>query len=70
MPDDFAGRRAEPNYFKAAFFWQYNLIAMMGAAAFAMMSGSELPLLLGAGAELMYMAAIPNWPRFQRLVRS
>ncbi len=70
MPDDFAGRRAEPNYFKAAFFWQYNLIGMMGAAAFAMMSGSELPLVLGVGAELMYMATIPNWPRFQRLVRS
>ena len=70
MPDDFAGRRPEPNYFKAAFLWQYNLIALAGAAAFAMMSGSELPLVLGAGVELMYMATIPNWERFQRLVRS
>jgi chromosome segregation ATPase len=69
MPDDFSNR-PEPNYFKAAFLWQYNLIAMAGAAAFSFVSGSPLPLILGAGVELMYMASIPNWPRFQRLVRS
>src|SRR5690348_15542530 len=59
-----------PNYLKAAFGWQYNKIALGGAVAFAVVSGSALPLLLGAGLELMYLATVPNNGRFQRLVRS
>jgi hypothetical protein len=43
---------------------------MAGAAAFAVLSSSELPLILGAGLELIYLAAVPQMPRFQRLVRS
>jgi chromosome segregation ATPase len=58
------------NYVKAAFHLQYNLIALGGAAAFALISGTALPILLAAGVELMYLAIVPqNW-RFQRLVRS
>jgi hypothetical protein len=58
------------NYVKEAAKWQYNAIAMAGAAAFALVSGSALPLLLGAGLELMYLSIVPNNSRFQRLVRS
>jgi len=62
-PDDIS-------YVKSAFLWQYNLIAMGGAAVFAALSGSELPLIMGAGLELIYLAVVPQMPRFQRLVRS
>src|SRR5947207_11017111 len=58
------------NFVKAAFHLQYNWIAMAGAAAFALVSGSALPILLGAGLELMYLSIVPNNSRFQRLVRS
>jgi hypothetical protein len=58
------------SFVKAAFQWQYNLIGMAGAVAFAAISGSELPLILGAGLELIYLAAVPQMARFQRLVRS
>src|SRR5215470_6303039 len=67
-----AGERddGQINYLKEAFQWQYNKIALGGAIAFAVVSGSALPLLLGAGLELMYLAMVPNNARFQRLVRS
>ena len=58
------------NYFKAAFLWQYNLIALAGATAFSVVSQSPLPLLLASGLELMYLAAIPQNERFRRLIRS
>ncbi len=58
------------DYLKAAFHWQYNKIALGGAVAFALVSGSFLPILLGAGLELMYLSLLPNNSRFQRLVRS
>ena len=58
------------SYVKAAFHWQYNWIAMAGAAGFALVSGSALPLLLGAGVELIYLSTVPHNSRFQRLVRS
>jgi hypothetical protein len=58
------------NYVKAAFHWQYNLITLAGAVGFAVVSASGLPLLLAAGAELIYLSTIPQNSRFQRLVRS
>jgi len=58
------------SYVKAAFKWQYNLIAMAGAVGFSAVSGSELPLIMGAGLELIYLAVVPQMARFQRLVRS
>ncbi len=70
MPDPDDSRRGEISYVKEAFKWQYNLIAMAGAAAFSLVSGSPLPAILAAGAELMYLASVPNMPQFQRLVRS
>lgn len=60
----------EPNYVKEAFHIQYNWIGLGAAAAFAVVSASFLPLMLAAGAELMYLSIIPNNSRFQRLVRS
>lgn len=58
------------NYVKAAFHWQYNWISLAGAAAFALLSGTALPILLAAGLELMYLAVVPQSSRFRRLVRS
>jgi hypothetical protein len=58
------------NYLKAAFHWQYNVIALAGAGIFAVVSGTALPIFLAAGLELMYLAIIPQNSRFQRLVRS
>jgi len=58
------------SYVKEAFHLQYNWIALAGAGAFALVSGSFLPIVLAGGLELMYLAIVPqNW-RFQRLVRS
>lgn len=58
------------NYVKEAFHLQYNVIALAAAGAFALVSGSLLPIILAGGLELMYLAIVPqNW-RFQRLVRS
>src|SRR6185312_16056114 len=68
MPEDKNG--GEPNYLKEAFNWQYNKIALIGAAAFAAVSVSALPLVLAAGLELIYLSTIPNNSRFKRLVRS
>lgn len=58
------------NYVKEAAKLQYNWIVMIGLAGFAAVSGSALPLLLGAGLELIYLSLVPQNSRFQRLVRS
>src|SRR6266852_4865210 len=58
------------NFVKEAFHLQYNWIAMVSASAFALVSGSFLPIILAGGLELMYLAIVSqNW-RFQRLVKS
>ena len=62
--------REEINFVKAAFNLQYNWIALGGAALFAVVSGSLLPVILAAGVELMYLAVVPQMATFQRLVRS
>lgn len=58
------------DYVKEALSWQYNWIGLLGAAAFALISGSGLPLVLAAGVELMYVSLVPQSSRFRRLVRS
>ena len=60
----------QTDYVKAALQWQYNWIGLAGAAAFALVSGTGLPLVLAAGLELMYVALVPQSSRFRRLVRS
>ena len=69
-PSGLAAPQENINYVREAFHLQYNWIAMFSAGAFALVSGSFLPILLAGGLELMYLAIVPqNW-RFQRLVRS
>ncbi|MBZ5585948.1 MAG: hypothetical protein LAQ30_27910 [Acidobacteriia bacterium] len=58
------------DFVKAALAWQYNWIALAGAAGFALISASALPLLLASGLELIYLSTVPRNSRFQRLVRS
>src|SRR5579863_2656607 len=58
------------SYVKEAFHLQYNWIALAGAGAFALVSGTLLPVILAGGLELMYLAIVPQNQRFQRLVRS
>lgn len=58
------------NFVKEALSWQYNWIGLAGAAAFAIVSGSGLPLVLAAGLELIYLSVVPQSSRFRRLVRS
>jgi hypothetical protein len=58
------------NFVKEAFNLQYNWIALAGVGAFALISGSFLPIILASGVELMYLAVVPHNFRFQRLVRS
>lgn len=80
MPDDsFQSKIAQKvdeietgssNYLKEAFEWQYNVIGIAGAAAFALISGTALPIILAAGVELMYLAVVPQSSAFRRLVRS
>jgi hypothetical protein len=60
----------ETNFVKEALKWQYNWIGLAGAAAFAAVSGTGLPLILAAGLELIYLSVVPQSSRFRRLVRS
>src|SRR5262249_27815287 len=66
-PAGLSNNNQEPNYVKEAFNLQYNWIGLAGAAAFALVSGTFLPLALAGGLELMYLAIIPQNLRFQRL---
>jgi len=63
-------QRQEISFVKEAFHLQYNWIALAGAGAFAILSGSFLPIVLAGGVELMYLAIVPQNSRFQRLVKS
>jgi hypothetical protein len=58
------------NFVKEALKWQYNWIGLAGAAAFALVSGTGLPLVLAAGIELIYLSLVPQSSAFRRLVRS
>ena len=62
--------KEEINFVKEAFNIQYNWIALGGAAAFALVTGTAIPIALAGGLELMYLAVVSQHPRFQRLVRS
>jgi hypothetical protein len=71
-PDDLdpTSGQKDINYFKEAFNIQYNWIGLGAAGAFALIGATFLPLILAAGAELIYLATVPNNSRFRRLVRS
>jgi hypothetical protein len=68
-PGPDAGKK-DISFVKEAFNIQYNWIALGGAAAFALVTGTAVPLVLAGGLELMYLAVVSQHPRFQRLVRS
>lgn len=67
-PDEPAGDQF--HYIKEALKWQYNIIGLAAAGAFALVSGSGLPLVLAAGLEMIYLATVPQSDPFRRLVRS
>ena len=58
------------NFVKEALKWQYNWIGLAGAAVFALVSGTGLPLVLAAGLQLVYLSLVPQSSAFRRLVRS
>jgi hypothetical protein len=58
------------NFVKEALRWQYNWIGLAGAAMFALVSGTGLPLVMAAGLELIYLSLVPQSSAFRRLVRS
>jgi hypothetical protein len=60
----------EINFVKEALKWQYNWIGLAGALAFAIVSGTGLPVVLAAGLELMYLSLVPQSSAFRRLIRS
>lgn len=54
--------------FRRAFLNQYNFIMMAGAAAFAAATGSWLPAVVGAGAEILWLALGADSQAFRRWV--
>src|SRR5437870_797028 len=48
------------NFVKEALRWQYNWIGLAGAALFALLSGTGLPLVLAAGLEMIYLSVVPQ----------
>jgi len=58
------------DFVKEALKWQYNWIGLAGAALFALLSGTGMPLVLAAGMELIYLSLVPRSSRFRRMVRS
>jgi hypothetical protein len=61
---------SEPNYFAHAFKSQYNVIGLLTAVGFAVLSGSAVPLLLAAGVEMVVLPLVAGSGRFQRLVKA
>jgi len=61
---------SQVDFVKEALKWQYNWIGLAGAALFALVSGTGMPLVLAAGLELIYVSLVPRSSRFRRLVRS
>jgi hypothetical protein len=57
-----------PTYVSTAFYSQYNLILLGGAALFSLASASPLPLLIAGAAELAWLSFGPQLPAFRRHV--
>ncbi len=54
-----------PSYLKYAFKDQHNLVLLLGAAAFSLAFATPLPLLAGAGGELLWLVIGPRLPAFR-----
>jgi hypothetical protein len=59
---------APPSYLSSAFYWQYNLILLGGAALFSLASASLVPLAVGVTAELVWLGVGPRLGAFRRHV--
>ena len=59
-----------PNYTKEAFLNRFNLAALAGAVGLSAVTLSPIPLLLAAGAELLYLATVPTFRPYRRLIDS
>ncbi len=64
--DDEREKDAEPNYLLDALKSQYNVIGLVTAVGFAILSGSLLPMLIAAGLELTMLPFAERWARYQR----
>jgi hypothetical protein len=60
----------EPNFLAEVFKSQYNLIGLGTALGFAVISGSILPILLAAGAEMVILPLVSGSGLYQRAVRA
>jgi hypothetical protein len=60
----------EPDFLKHALKSQYNIIGLVTVLGFAVLSGSLLPLILAAGAEMIALPLISSNPRYQRWLRA
>ncbi len=63
-------RETGPNYTKEAFLNRFNLAALAGAVGLSVVTMSPIPLVLAAGAELLYLATVPGLRPYRRLVDS
>lgn len=61
-------KSSDRNLYWEAFINQYNLIGLAGMVALSAVLGSPLPFLVALGAELIYVAFIPETEFFQRSV--
>ncbi|RMG13324.1 MAG: hypothetical protein D6731_12385 [Planctomycetota bacterium] len=60
------------NYFREAFYYQYNLIMLCGLVALAAASGPFLPLVASVAVawELLWLGLAPGNERFRRMIRA
>lgn len=56
------------SYLEHAFKSQYNVIMLVASVLFALVDQSILPLLVGVGLEMAYLALVPGMPWFRRRV--
>jgi len=61
-------KRKKPSVFKRALLNQYNLIMLGGVGMFALATGTWLPLVVGAGAEVLWLALGADTGVFRRWV--
>jgi len=58
-------RLSPPSYLKYAIKDQHNLVVLFGAACFSLAFASRIPLMVGAGAELLWLLIGPQLPAFR-----
>lgn len=63
-----SARTASPGYLEWAFWDQHNVILLGGAVVLSLAFASWIPLAIGAGGELVWLALAPRLPAFKRSV--